>query len=82
MSSTPVTVTVWGVLQVAPVKVRLAGDTVPSAGLLLESPMITSAVGCCVSTTSKVADPPLSLVTRPDAGDTEIRGRFPPNCNL
>ena len=61
-SFTPVTVTVCGVAQLAAVKVRLAGATVPSVVSLLEIPVETSAVGSAFRTTVKVAVPPASVV--------------------
>jgi hypothetical protein len=44
-SLTPVTVTVWGTFQLAAVKVKLAGPTVPSVVSLDERPIVTFAVG-------------------------------------
>ncbi|MCU9931100.1 hypothetical protein OFL77_27600, partial [Escherichia coli] len=44
-SSTPVTVTVWGVFQLAEVKVSKFGETVPSVESLLIMGIVTSAVG-------------------------------------
>jgi hypothetical protein len=61
-SSTPVTVTVCATFQFALVKTRLAGLTVPSAGLLEVRAMVTFAVGCVLRTTVKVAVPPASFV--------------------
>ena len=69
-SSTPVTVTVWGVLQLAGVNVSVAGDTVPSAVLLLLRPMATLAVGWVLRTTVKVAVLPQEAVSRPEVGVT------------
>jgi hypothetical protein len=43
-------------------KVRLAGNTVPSFVLLLETAMVTSDVGAVFRTTTKVAMPPSSVV--------------------
>src|SRR5262245_39236730 len=71
-SFTPVTVTVWAVFQFAAVKLTDTGDTVPSAVLELDRPIVTSAVGWLVSTTVNVAVPPASVVTRPDVGLTVI----------
>src|SRR5947207_1134098 len=71
-SSTPVTVTVWATLQFAVVNVTLAGATVPSAGLLLEIGIVTSAVGWLVSTIVNVAVPPASVVTGPAVGATVV----------
>src|SRR5438045_6585634 len=71
-SSTPVTVTVWGVLQFAVVNVRLAGATVPSARLPLVTGITTSATGWLVNRTVNVAVPPASVVTRPAVGATVI----------
>ena len=49
---------------------RLAGLTVPSVVSLELRPMVTSAVGCDVSTTVNVAVPPASVVVRPEVGVT------------
>ena len=64
------TVTVCGTFQLAAVKVRLAGATVPSVVSLEVRPMVTSAVGWVLSTTVKVAVPPASVVVRPEVGVT------------
>ena len=64
-SSTPVTVTVCATFQFPLVKMRLAGLTVPSVGLLELRAIVTSAVGSVVSTTVNVAVPPASVVVRP-----------------
>src|ERR1044072_6885794 len=69
-SSTPVTVTVRATFQLAAVNVRLAGETLPSAGLLLEIGITTVAVGWAWSRTVTVAVPPHSAVTRPAVGVT------------
>ena len=58
----PATRTVWGVLQLTEVKVRLPGDTVPSDVLLELSPMVTLAVGWESSTTVNCAVPLASVV--------------------
>ena len=63
-SSAPVTVTVWGTFQSAGVNVIVAGATVPSATLLLETANDTSADGWLVSTTSNTAVAPPSSVSR------------------
>src|ERR1043165_9645577 len=47
-SSTPVTVTVWATFQLAVLNVRLAVETVPSAGLLLATGTATLAAGWLV----------------------------------
>ena len=70
LSLTPVIVTVCVVFQLAAVKVRLDGETVPSAVLLEVSPMVTLAVGWLVRTTVKVAVPPASVVVNPLVGVT------------
>ena len=70
LSSTPVTVTVCGVFQLADVNVTEVGLTVPSVVSLLLSPTVTSAVGCAVSTTVNVAVPPASVVVNPLVGVT------------
>ncbi len=69
-SSTPVTVTVRATFQLAVVNVRLAGETLPSAGLPLAIGIVTSAVGWLNSLTVKLAVPPASVVTRPATGVT------------
>ena len=53
-------------------KVRLAGETVPSPVSLEESPIVTSAVGWLVEPTVNVAVPPASVVVRPEVGLTAI----------
>ena len=62
--------TLCAMFQSAAVNVRLAGETVPSAVLLLDTGIITSAVGWLVSRTVKLAVPPPSVVTRPAVGVT------------
>ena len=69
-SSPPVTVTVWGMFQLAAVKVSEATETAPSVGSELERLIVTSAVGCEVRTTVKVAAPPASVMASPDVGVT------------
>jgi len=70
----PATVTVWAVLQLAVVNVRLAGDTAPSVVSLELSPIVTLAVGWLVSLTVNVAWPPASSLTSPLVGsDREAR---------
>ena len=64
------TVTVCAVLQLAAVKVRLAGETVPSVVSLQDRAIVTSAVGWLSSMTVKVAVPPASVVIRPLVGLT------------
>src|SRR2546429_511436 len=61
-SSTPVTVTVWATFQLAAVNVRLEVETVPSAGLDEERPMVTLAEGALLRATLNVAVPPASVV--------------------
>jgi hypothetical protein len=63
-------VTVWGVFQLADVKVKLGLSTVPSAVLSEVIPMLTSAVGWLFRTTVKVAVPPASVVVKPLVGVT------------
>ena len=72
-SSTPVTVTVWGISQLALVKVRLDLLTVPSVVSLELRPIVTSAIGRDISTTVNVAVPPASVVVRPLVGVTVMR---------
>ena len=74
LSSTPVTVTVCGVLQFADVNVSEAGLTVPSVVSLELTAMVTSAVGWLSSTTVKVAVPPASVVVNAVAGVTDGGG--------
>ena len=50
----------------------LVGATVPSVASLLESPIVTLAVGWLVSTSVNVAWPPASVVTSPEVGVTVI----------
>ena len=69
-SSTPVTVTVWGVLQLSAVKSRLPGATLPSPVSLEEKAMVTLASGRLSSTTVKRAAPPASVVTSGEIGTT------------
>jgi hypothetical protein len=73
-SLTPVTVTVRAVFQLPVVNVRLAGLTVPSDVSFELSPIVTSAVGCELSTTVKVAVPPASVVVRPRRGAGDAGG--------
>ena len=63
-------VTVCATFQFAAVKITLAGLTVPSVTSFEIKPIVTSAVGCEVRTTVKVAVPPASLVVSPDVGVT------------
>ena len=69
-SSTPVTVTVCATFQFAGVNVRLAGADRALVVSLELSAIVTSAVGCDVSTTVNVAVPPASVVVRPEVGVT------------
>ena len=48
----------------------LSGLTVPSVGVLLDRPMVTSPLGAALSATVNVSRAPDSLVTRPDVGIT------------
>ncbi len=59
-------------LHVAEVKVMEVGLTVPSAVLLDDKPMVTSAVGWLLRTMVKVACPPDSDVVSPEVGATVI----------
>ena len=64
LSSTPVTVTVWGVFQLAIVKIRVS---VLKEFSVVSSPVmetVTLAVGCASRTTVNVEDPPASEVRR------------------
>src|SRR5215208_3611426 len=71
-SSTPVTVTFCATFQLTAVKTSAAGETVPSAGSLDESGMVTSAAGWEASTTVKVTDAPASDVEVPLGAETVI----------
>ena len=66
------TVTVWGVFQLAEVKVRLDLSTVPSAVLSEVIPIDTFAVGWLLRTIVKLAVPPASVVVKPLVGVIEI----------
>ena len=66
------TTTAWATLQSAGVNVRLEVETVPSVASLEPTGITTFAVGWLVRATVNVAWPPASVVTRPDAGRTEI----------
>src|SRR5688572_27853804 len=67
-SSTPVTVMVWGVFQLAEVKVRLAAETVPSVVSEEEMPMVTSAVRSEERRVGKEGGARGSEVVRPEGG--------------
>ena len=56
------------------VNVMLLVLTVPSATLLDETGMVTVAVGCVLSRTENVADPPASVVASPFDGLTVMPG--------
>ena len=71
-SFTPVTVAVCAVFQLLVVKVRFAGDTVPSLVLLLVNETTTSPVGWLFNTTVKLVEVPFSEVVKPAFGDTVI----------
>jgi hypothetical protein len=58
------------VFQLTVVKVTLFGETLPSVGSLLESGIVTVAVGCLFSTMVNVAVPPASVVVKPEVGVT------------
>ena len=62
--------TVCALLQFEVVNVRLDTRRTPSAVLLLDTGMTTSAVGWLLSRTVKLAVPPASVVTRPAVGLT------------
>ena len=66
------TVTVWGVFQLAVLKVKLGLSTLPSAVLSEVMPMLTSAVGWLFRTTVKLAVPSASVVVKPLVGLTVI----------
>ena len=66
------TVTLCGAAQLSGVKIRLAGDTIPSPVLLDVRGTVTSCVGCWLSRTEKLALPPASVVTSPAVGLTVI----------
>ena len=71
-SSCPVMVIVLGLLQSPVVNVILAGETEPSDVSSLEIPIVTSSVGACSNTISKVAVVPVSLTIKPEEGATFI----------
>ena len=62
LSSIPLTVTVCGVFQFAPVNCRGLDVTLPSASLLEVEVMVTVDVGSVLSLMVKVAVPPASVV--------------------
>ena len=66
------TVTNCGALQLVGVKVKLETFKVPSEVSLLLRPMVTSAVGCELSTMEKESCPPASVVVKPLVGLTVI----------
>ena len=66
--------TVWGMYPLAGVKVSVDIETTPSDSALELNAIVTSAVGAMSSATSNVAAPPVSDVTRPEAGKTVIPG--------
>ncbi len=67
-SSTPVTVTCFGMRQLAGVNESAAGDTAHSVRSLDETAMDTLSFGWLLSTTLNVAAPPASVVTSPEVG--------------
>ena len=64
LSSTPVTVTAWLVCQLFGVKVRVAGETVPSAVLLLATLTVTFKSSSRLYMAKSVASVPLKLIFR------------------
>ena len=60
--------TICGIFQSPEVKVTEAGDTTPSAVLLDDKPMVTSAVGGAFSSMVNVAVPPDSVVVNTPPG--------------
>ena len=81
-SFTPVAVTVWLAFQLAWVKVRDDGDTVPSVVSVLVTAMVTLPAGRVRSRTGSVAVPPSSVgvpTTSPTAswGSTANTGMAP-----
>ena len=71
-SSTPVTVTIFGMFQLVGVNESAAGETAHSVVSLDETAINTLPVGWLLSTTVNVALPPASVVTSPDVGVTVI----------
>ena len=71
------TTTVWGTFQSDVVKVRLAGETVPSDVLLELRFRVTLAEGWVASTTVNSVGSPALLVTSPVAGETRMAARAP-----
>src|SRR5438270_353857 len=70
--STPVTVTVCGTFQFAAVKMSEEVDRLPAAGSEIGRASCRVGVGMVVGTVVTVAEPPVSLVTRPAGGDTAM----------
>src|SRR5687768_14427709 len=69
-SSTPVTVTTCGVLQLCSSKETTRGPTVASLSSVLLSAIETVSVGCVLSTTVNIAVSPVSVVSKPAVGVT------------
>src|SRR4051812_14115867 len=70
-SSTPVTTTACGAFQFIGVNTSVAAETVASERSDEVNDKVTADVGRELSTTLKLAAPPASVVTRPEAGETE-----------
>ena len=70
-------VIVCGTFQLASEKTSVAGSTFPSAVLLLDRSNVTSAEGMLVRWTATLADPPASVVARP-----EVRSNATPTTSL
>jgi len=73
-SSTPVIVTVFAIFQLAGVKTRLVVEVIPSLAFVEVTGMVTFAAGGVFNPTLNVAKAPLSLVTSPLFGVTDIPG--------
>jgi hypothetical protein len=74
----PVTVTIWGVSQLAVVKMTELDETVPSVVSELLSPIVTLAVGWEFNLTVKVTASPFSVVADPLGVETVMANA--PDC--
>jgi hypothetical protein len=68
MSSTPVTVTVWPLFQLATENVKVDEEGVPSPSSLLEMDTVRLKYGCASKTTLKSFVVPVSLTPLPLVG--------------
>ena len=72
-SSTPVTVTVWGVSQLADVKVSCVGEAVASSGSSAFTVNTTSLAGWLTKTTVKSSVPPASVTRVPPSVSVRVK---------